>query len=358
LSGLSRRFRIEDAFRFADYTDDELISIMQIRASGMGLFVSKEVAASVVLKVISKQRNKPNFGNVGAVNNLLDRGKERVMKRKTKSSSSVKKQNGCWVLLEEDLRDVRKGNSDLVSSALFKELDDMLGLDEVKNSIRSLAQLAIANIESEEAGEKVMDICLHRIFLGNPGTGKTTVAKLYGRLLAELGYLSNGEVVVVGASKLTGDVVGATATKVNEMIDSCAGKVLVIDEAYVLANSQYGREALDVLVERIQGVPGEDIAVILCGYDNVMRKMLKDCNPGLSGLSRRFRIEDAFRFADYTDDELISIMQIRASGMGLFISKEVAASVVLKVISKQRNKPNFGNVGAVNNLLDRGKERA
>jgi hypothetical protein len=76
---------------------------MQIRASGMGLFVSKEVAASVVLKVISKQRNKPNFGNVGAVNNLLDRGKERLMKRKSKNNSSVKKQNGCWVLLEEDL---------------------------------------------------------------------------------------------------------------------------------------------------------------------------------------------------------------------------------------------------------------
>ncbi len=100
--------------------------------------------------------------------------------------------------------------------------------------------------------------------LGNPGTGKTTVATIYDKLLAEMGFMSNGEVVMVDASKLTGAFVGSTATKTNDLLDAVQGKVLVIDEAYVLADSQYGREALDVLVERVQG-GAEDFAVILCG---------------------------------------------------------------------------------------------
>jgi len=353
--GLNRRFRMEDAFRFEDYSDEELVIIMQQRAHGMGLYVSEEIARSVVKKVIAKQRAKPNFGNVGAVNNLLDRGKERCMRRvENNEEGSGDKREGKWVILEADLRDARREPLDPANSPLFVELNGMIGLKAVKESVVRLARLAEENWKSEEAGEDVIDIVLHRVFLGNPGTGKTSIAKVYGRLLKEMGYLSNGDVIVVGASKLTGDVIGSSAKKTNELLDSAAGKVLVIDEAYVLANSTYGKEALDVLVERIQGGPGEDIAVILCGYEEEMRKMMRDCNPGLN---RRFRMEDAFRFEDYSDEELVIIMQQRAHGMGLYVSEEIARSVVKKVIAKQRAKPNFGNVGAVNNLLDRGKER-
>ena len=110
--------------------------------------------------------------------------------------------------------------------------------------------------------------------------GKTTIAGLYGKILCEMGYLSCGEVVVIGASRLTGEHVGSTAKKVNDLLDSIEGKVLVIDEAYVLAGTVYGREALDVLVERVQCTAGEDFAVILCGYEDAMKKMFLDCNPG------------------------------------------------------------------------------
>ena len=169
-----------------------------------------------------------------------------------------------------------------------------------------------------------------------------------------MGYLTNGEVVVVGASKLTGAFVGSSAKATNDLLDSVVGKVLVIDEAYVLGTSQYGKEALDVLVERVQGTPGEDFAVILCGYNDPMHKMLKDCNPGLA---RRFKIDDAFLFEDYSDAELEKILQQKASEAGMLVSPEIAQSVVKKVIAKQRIKPNFGNAGAVANLLDRGKQR-
>ena len=170
-----------------------------------------------------------------------------------------------------------------------------------------------------------------------------------------MGYLSgSGEVIVKGASELTGAAVGTTAKIVNDLIDSIKGKVLVLDEAYALANSIYGKEVLDTLVERVQGSPGEDFAVILCGYEDEMRNMLRTCNPGLS---RRFRIEDAFHFADYNDDELVEIMQKRAESDHLHVSKELARKAVVNVLAKQRAKANFGNVGAVNNLLNRGKER-
>jgi Cdc6-like AAA superfamily ATPase len=171
-----------------------------------------------------------------------------------------------------------------------------------------------------------------------------------------LGYLTNGEVIVVGASKLVGGVMGATPKIVNDLIDSSKGKVLVIDEAYVLAraNNTYGREALDTLVERVQGTPGENFAVILCGYEEEMMTMLRDGNPGLS---RRFRSEDAFKFADYNDEELISIMMDRSIAVHLNVSQELAKNVVLNVLAKQRAKPNFGNVGAINNALDVAKEK-
>ena len=120
---------------------------------------------------------------------------------------------------------------------------------------------------------------------------------------------------------------------INKTLDSAAGKVLVIYEAHVLADSKYGKEVLNVLVERVQGVPGEDFAVILCGYETEMRKMFRDCNPGLR---RRFRLDDAFDFADYSDEELTIIMQRQALSNGLFVSEEVARSVVGKVLSKQR----------------------
>ena len=175
---------------------------------------------------------------------------------------------------------------------------------------------------------------------------------MYGQIVASLGFLSNGEVILAGASTLTGDVVGSAATKVNKLLDSSKGKVLVIDEAYILAKSVYGLEALDTLVERVQGGVGEDFAVILCGYEEEMRTMMRECNPGLS---RRFRTEDAFIFNDYSDEQLAVILVERAREMELHMNHELATYVVRNVLSKQKAKPHFGNVGAVNNILEHGK---
>ena len=113
------------------------------------------------------------------------------------------------------------------------------------------------------------------------------MAKLYGRILAALGFLSDGTVELKTPSDLTGSAVGETAEKTTAVIENARGKVLVIDEAYALNESTggYGREALDTLVSRVHNKPGDDIAVIMCGYEDNMREMLRTCNPGLA---RRF----------------------------------------------------------------------
>lgn len=185
-------------------------------------------------------------------------------------------------------------------------------------------------------------------------SGKTTVAKIYGAILKELGFLSNGSVETFGASKLVGDVVGSTASKVNSLFDTCTGKVILIDEAYVLAQSIYGKEALDTIVERVQGTPGEDFVVLLLGYEDKMLQMLRECNPGLA---RRFKAEASFHFQDYDDAALTEILSTMAKERGLELSQETAKASVANVLAKQRAKPNFGNAGACKNLLDNAVER-
>jgi ATPase family associated with various cellular activities (AAA)/AAA lid domain len=175
-----------------------------------------------------------------------------------------------------------------------------------------------------------------------PGTGKTTCAELYGRLLRELGFLSSGDVVSKTASDFVGNVVGESQTKTNQILESARGKVLIVDEAYALDDSLYGKQVLDTIVEKVHGNPNEDIAVLLLGYEEQMLAMLRNQNPGLT---RRFPKEHAFYFDDYNDNELLEIMK------GNLKANQVKASLefcekALAVLRKQRAQSNFGNAGA------------
>jgi hypothetical protein len=317
----------------------------------------------VDVALIAARRLSRSAGRVGFANARSVRVMFESMQRAASLRQKQEKRALGWVPPDPNyhsmtltLIDLIGHPVDLSTSPLVRELMAMTGLADVKKSVRALLEMTVTNYESELRGEEVLDVSLHRMFLGNPGTGKTTVAGLYGRILVSLGYLTNGEVIVVGASKLMGAAVGTTAKTVNDLMDSVKGKVLVIDEAYVLGspNSQYGKEALDTLVERVQGSPGEDFAVIMCGYEDEMKAMLRDCNPGLK---RRFKSDDAFIFADYSDDELAVIMVKRAEVQKVFVTHDLAESCVRNVLAKQKAKQHFGNVGSVNNLLESAKEK-
>lgn len=193
----------------------------------------------------------------------------------------------------------------------------------------------------------------HLISLSNT-PGKTTCAKLYGRLLKELGFLSKGDVVCKTASDFVGSVVGDSQKTTNQILENAKGKVLIIDEAYALDDNLYGKQVLDTLVEKVQGQPSDDMAVLLLGYEEPMLEMLRKQNPGLT---RRFPKEQAFYFDDYDENQLLDILDLNLK------RNEIKASLdfkrkALEILGIQKSQTNFGNAGAVETLIKSAMVRA
>lgn len=190
--------------------------------------------------------------------------------------------------------------------AALDELDQLIGLDVVKDRIRSYTNFLRLQQQRREAGLSTMPITLHMTFVGNPGTGKTTVARIVGQILGALGTLPSGHVVETDRSGLVAEYAGQTATKTNKLCDSANGGVLFIDEAYSLIDTSgddaYGREAIQSLLKRMED-DRESMAVILAGYCDEMEEMILS-NPGLSS-----RINTKIDFEDYRPAELGMIFE-------------------------------------------------
>jgi SpoVK/Ycf46/Vps4 family AAA+-type ATPase len=183
---------------------------------------------------------------------------------------------------------------------LLGELDELTGLERVKSEVHRQAQ--VLRIEQLRAAAKLRSatITRHLVFLGNPGTGKTTVARLVSGIYRAIGLLSKGQLVEVDRSELVAGYLGQTATKTAEVVAKAIGGVLFIDEAYALAGDQYGEEAIDTLVKEMED-HRDDLVVIVAGYPVPMASFIA-ANPGLAS---RFRT--VIVFDDYTDDELTQI---------------------------------------------------
>ena len=251
-------------------------------------------------------------------------------------------------------------------------LRNMEGLSAVKASVNGLLKLAESNAQREELELPLAEVSLNRIFLGNPGTGKTTVARLYGQILRELGLLSIGDVVLATPADLIGSALGQSEEKTNALLDKSEGCVLVIDEAYGLdpngagsfgapgggggaGGDPFKTAVIDTLVSRVQGDTGADRCVLLLGYRKEMERFIRRGNPGLA---RRFQLENAFEFDDYDDQALLRILLRNVANRGKSVAFDTAKQAVRRDLAKARMRPNFGNAGAVDNCVSAAVVRA
>jgi SpoVK/Ycf46/Vps4 family AAA+-type ATPase len=284
------RFPKVFTFHFEDYTEPQLKQILiRMTFEREYDFESKKSCGvsipSIMAMRIARGRNMKGFGNAREVRNQLDAAIGRQDARL--GSIALKSTDVNFRLSYTEMYTLTRIDAigdrpNLANSPIFHELDSMVGLVAVKKAVKALMEFQLQNYDREMRGEDVEKISLHRVFLGKPGTGKTTVAKLYGRLLKEFGLLSDGDYIAVTASDLMGEHVGAGATNTNQIIARAKGKVLFIDEAYVLdptrrGGNAYGGSVLDTLVEKIEGAAGSDMAVILAGYEDEMLTLFRNC---------------------------------------------------------------------------------
>ncbi|KZT43420.1 P-loop containing nucleoside triphosphate hydrolase protein [Sistotremastrum suecicum HHB10207 ss-3] len=355
--------RVPYTLQFQDYTDDELQDMlrkriekkynghMKLEGGHGGLYVR------IAVRRLGCGRGRPGFGNARALENLLGKIGERQAERLRKLRRTGPAPDD-FLLTKEDLIGPRPADVQKNSKAR-KALQSMIGLAQVKQSVEELFAMADSNYLRELKEKKPVAVSLNRVFVGSPGTGKTTVAKHYGQILADLGLLSNGEVVVKNPSDFIGAYLGQSESQTKAILSTTVGKVLIIDEAYMLYSSTggtadpYKTAVIDTIVAEVQSVPGEDRCVLLLGYKKEIEEMFQHVNPGLA---RRFAIENAFHFHDYTDEELGKALDWKLKAQDL-TATDKAKQAALEVLSRKRNRPNFGNIGEVENLLSEAKSR-
>ena len=238
---------------------------------------------------------------------------------------------------------------------LMAELDGLCGLDKVKADVKSLINLVKVRRLRQEHGLPVPPMSLHLVCLGNPGTGKTTVARLLAKIYRAIGVLSKGQLVEVDRSGLVAGFVGQTALKTGEVIEKALGGVLFIDEAYALANqdapNDFGREAIETLLKGMED-HRDDLIVIAAGYTELMGRFLH-ANPGLES-----RFNKYFYFEDYNGAQLLAIFQSMCAKNGYTLDDKATeyAESYFKTLYEERDE-NFGNARDVRNVFERAVAR-
>jgi hypothetical protein len=227
---------------------------------------------------------------------------------------------------------------------LLAKLDALIGLKHVKEQVHRQVALLRVNQLREAKGLKTADVSRHLVFVGNPGTGKTTVGRLVGQIYRALGILEKGTLVETDRSGLVAGFLGQTAIKTQEMIQKALGGLLFIDEAYALATDQYGDEAIATLVKGMED-HRDDLVVIVAGYPEEMEYFIAN-NPGLES-----RFATTIGFPDYTTDELVRIFESFCSGADFTPTKEAIAKLRSLIESEPRDK-GFGNGRLVRNIFE------
>jgi SpoVK/Ycf46/Vps4 family AAA+-type ATPase len=338
--GLSSRF--SRTVEFENYSAAELVQIMELICHAHSYTLEHETLAAMTT-FFERIPRDDTFGNGRTVRKIFEemvgRQAARLAMMPDASTADLTR------FLPEDLglpapgTTVGRGADPQVIEGLLGQLYDMVGLAQVKQEVAGMVDLIASARQRGQAGLPVPHLSRHLIFAGAPGTGKTTVARLYKEILTALGVLDGGELVEVARADLVGEYVGQTAQRTKNAFDRARGGVLFIDEAYTLAprgtGNDFGREAIDTLVKLMED-HRDEVVVIAAGYTDEMARFLAS-NPGLSSRFSRHVL-----FENYSSDELVTILGQHAAAAGYECQDETLAILRAHFDQVPRGKA-FGN---------------
>lgn len=342
--GLKSRFT--KFIEFKDYSADELYQIFK-KLCDKNKYKLNDDSKSSLLEYFTEVTNNrdKNFGNARFVRNYFETV---IANQANRISYQDKVDKESLVTIDYvDLMISKNENKKETLDDVLKELNNLIGLNTVKSQINDLIQLVKTQKAREEKGLTNSKLSLHLVFSGSPGTGKTTVARLIGRIYKCLGLLKDGHLIEVDRSDLVAGYVGQTAIKTQSVINKALGGVLFVDEAYSLSNNKYndyGEEAIDILLKSMED-NRDNLVVIVAGYTELMKSFINS-NPGLKS-----RFNTYIDFQSYTVDELVEIFEKYCNDSQYTILDD--ALIELKAFLSKINTEKLGNARGVRNIYEK-----